>query len=230
MSMLENLYIKPERKNYEKLINLIRTEKKLRILDVGCGDGNNTRKIFKYCPNAKIYGIDFDSNILKKASKNRIITAKVDLENERFPFNDNHFDIVISNMVIEHVDDLDFFISEQRRILKRNGRIIISTNNASSWHNIFALILGWMPFDLTNITKHRGLGNPLSPHKEIMPLHSRGMMHKRVYTIRFVCEFLTKYGFGSVKSYGTGYAPLPWFLGRLDKTHSQFIIVSGVKR
>lgn len=227
MKFKDRLYKVPEEKNYNKLLNLIKSSKSLRILDVGCGDGKNTSKIKQVCPNADIYGIDFFGEWLENAKKLGIHIKNVNLEKEKFPFEDNFFDIIISNMVIEHIDDLEFFISEQSRVLKNNGKLIISTNNASSWHNIFSLILGWQPFDLTNITMDSGLGNPLANLKGTKSLI--GMCHKRIYTIKYLKDYLKIKNFNNLKSYGEGYFPFPSFLGKLDKIHSQFFIIEGVK-
>lgn len=229
-SKLINFYSIPENKNYIKLLNLIKSNKPLKILDVGCGDGKNTKKIKEFCPNSQIYGIDFFGEGLKNAKKYGIIIKEVNLEKENFPFQDNFFDIVISNMVIEHIDDLEHFISEQKRVLKKNGELIISTNNASSWHNIVALIFGWQPFDLTNVTLYSGLGNPLAIHRgKSHKENLKGMCHKRIYTIKFIKEFLKIKGFSNINSYGEGYFPLPSIFGRLDKIHSQFFIIEGEK-
>ena len=229
MKILEDLYTRPAEKNYKKLLSLIKSPKKLKIIDVGCGPGKNTVKLKEVCPNSVIYGIDFNKEELKKCKELGIITKKVNLENEKFPFKNNFFDVVLSNMVIEHIDNLDTFISEQRRVLKKNGLLIISTNNASSWHNIFAIILGWMPFDLTNITVHLGLGNPLAQHKNKINSKMKGMCHKRLYTIRYLTDFLKVKKFHNIKSYRMGYLPFPSFLGQIDKIHSQFVIVKFIK-
>ena len=230
MKLLDNLYTKPEKENFKKLLSLVKCTKKLKILDVGCGFGDNTIKIKDVCPNSKMYGIDFYEEGLRKCKEHGIITKKVNIEDEKFPFKNNYFDILISNMVVEHIDDLDKFISEQKRILKNDGKLIISTNNASSWHNILALIFGWMPFDLTNVTIHLGLGNPLALHKNKLDKKLKGMRHKRIYTIKYMVDFLKVKGFSNIKSYGVGYSPFPSFLGRIDKIHSQFFIVESIKK
>ena len=228
---LKKFYEFPGRKNFYFLLNMIKSKENLRILDVGCGNGENTIKIKKVCPNSDVVGIDFTNEFLKNA-KNLGIKIKItNIEKDRFPFTDNYFDIIVSNMVIEHIDDLDHFISEQKRILKEDGRLFISTNNASSWHNIISLIFGWQPFDLTNITPYSGIGNPFSIHKDKKPEENiKAMCHKRIYTVRYLKDFLKIKGFDKIKYFGEGYFPLPSFFGKIDKTHSQFFIIKGVKR
>ena len=52
--------------------------------------------------------------------------------NERWPFKDNAFDLVVSIEVLEHVENHYHFISECCRICKPNGRIVMSTPNCHS--------------------------------------------------------------------------------------------------
>ena len=52
---------------------------------------------------------------------------KVDISKDRFPFDDESFDIVFTKSVIEHIIDPSFFLKECRRVLKPAGLIIILT-------------------------------------------------------------------------------------------------------
>lgn len=52
--------------------------------------------------------------------------------------------------MIEHVSNVDLFVSEVFRVLKKGGHAVISTENGSSWHNVFAAAMGWQIFSLTN--------------------------------------------------------------------------------
>jgi len=77
---------------------------------------------------------------------------------------DASFDVVHANPVIEHVFDLDRFVSEIKRVLAPGGRAIICTENLASWHNVAALFLGFQPFSTTNISETRPIGNPFALH------------------------------------------------------------------
>jgi SAM-dependent methyltransferase len=86
--------------------------------------------------------------------------------NDGLPFDDERFDVVVSNQVLEHLADTDAFVSEVARVLRPGGVAAVSTENLASWHNIAALLLGWQPFSLSNVTSARaGLGNPLALHR-----------------------------------------------------------------
>lgn len=113
---------------------------KIKILDVGCGDGTLTLKICEKTENLDIYGID----ILDKTDK-KINYKKTNLEYQEFPYKDGEFDIVFSNQVIEHMLNKYRFIKEKQRVLKKDGLFICATENISSLDNILSLIFGQEP-------------------------------------------------------------------------------------
>ncbi len=85
--------------------NLLSTKKDWKILDIGCGYSAN-----KYA--TTICDVQDLSNFYK--DRNFVI-----LENNNLPFDDNHFDFVISSHVMEHVKDLEHFIKEIQRVSKK---------------------------------------------------------------------------------------------------------------
>lgn len=99
------------------------------LLDIGCGRGDFT-KGFKDI-GLEVSGIDRergDSEMLQGID----IRIQEDLEQDRFPFEDNRFDVVFSKSVIEHIQNPDSFMKEQLRVLKPGGRIICMTPD---WHS-----------------------------------------------------------------------------------------------
>lgn len=66
--------------------------------------------------------------------------------NKKFPLKDKLFDTVVSMDVIEHLYDIDNFLSEIYRVLKVGGKVIISTPNTTSWKNRLILLFGRNPF------------------------------------------------------------------------------------
>ena len=75
------------------------------ILDIGCGYGAN-----KYATTV------CDIQDLSKHYPEKIFTRLVE---KRLPFKDGEFDFVIASHVMEHVDDIEFFISELERVSKQ---------------------------------------------------------------------------------------------------------------
>jgi SAM-dependent methyltransferase len=214
--------------NRNNILSLLGQNGKATLLDLGCDDGSWTRKLAERIGTDRIFGVDIIDDALKKASGLGVNCIRADL-NDEFPYHDNSFDVIHANQVIEHVGDVDLFISEIFRILKSNGYVVMSTENGSSWCNTFASILGWQIFSLTNVSKLKlGIGNPLALHREKAGM-VRSWTHKTIFNYLGFRELLSIHGFVAVRILGAGYFPFPAFCGRIDRRHAHFITLRGFK-
>ena len=92
----------------------------MKILEIGCGPGELAESLNRWYPGAQITAIDRDSNFISFAKEH---IAGVDFREGdavRLPFEDESFDVTISNTVQEHVEPAAFW-GEQRRVLKPGG-------------------------------------------------------------------------------------------------------------
>ncbi len=145
--------------------------------------------------------------------------------NEALPFDDERFDVVVSNQVLEHLGDTDAFVSEVSRLLEPTGLAVVSTENLASWHNIAALLLGWQPFSLSNVTSARaGLGNPLAVHRGEHQ-GATSWQHSRVFSYRGLRELFESHALAVRGVLGAGYFPLPATVGRLEPRHAAFLTI-----
>jgi len=173
-------------------------------------------------------GIEIVDTSIIKAKQKGLIVIKTDL-NKTLPFKNNSFDVIHANQVIEHLFDTSMFLSELYRITKKNGYVIISTENLASWHNIFSLFFGYQPFSLTNISsKYFGIGNPLAPHYMKKMTNSNSWQHIRVFAFRGLIEHIQEAGFTIEKVLGAGYYPFN-FLAKFNPKHSAFITIKARK-
>jgi SAM-dependent methyltransferase len=99
-----------------------------KILDVGCGSGAFLYKM-KKC-GMDTYGVEPSKDGCKAAQKIGLDVKCGFIENHKFP--SNHFDVITLNHVFEHVYDPVATINELKRILKKNGRIIMAFPNSDS--------------------------------------------------------------------------------------------------
>jgi SAM-dependent methyltransferase len=97
-----------------------------RILDFGCGAGQLV--ISGRSRGLNIYGADvfYGGNITKQAVADaRLLgTAVREIRNGKLDFDDDFFDLVISNQVFEHVEELDPVLREISRVLKPGGTLV----------------------------------------------------------------------------------------------------------
>ncbi len=222
------LWINAELSNSNLLSDLVNRCHPGILLDIGCDDGQKIKHIARMAKAAKIVGIEIVQHraVLAKNVGVNVIIADI---NHGLPIVSSTIDLVFSNQVIEHVQDTDLFLQELGRALRTNGRLVVSTENLASWHNIFSTVMGWQPFSLTNISMKRlGIGNPLALLRwEVLDLKS--WLHVRVFAARGLIELVKEHGFRNVKVYGAGYFPLPAWVGRLNPTHAVFITICAWK-
>ena len=121
----KNFFKYPDISLYKKIENSIKKDlsKDANILDMGCGTGNFL-KFLKDKDYKNLYGVDFIEN------NNEIINF---MQADLFDYNPTiKFDVIVSNMNIEHIEDLDKYIKKIESLLNDNGVIIINTINEHS--------------------------------------------------------------------------------------------------
>ena len=195
-----------------------------KLLDLGCDDGERTMRFAAAAGASEIFGVEFIPERAAIARGRGIETVEQSLETP-LPFEDGSFDVILSNQVIEHLFDTDTFVGEIRRLLKPGGVSVTSTENLASWHNIGALVMGWQPFSLTNVTAKRGgVGNPLAVTRADPPPRP-GWQHHRVFAARGLVELFEAHGFERVQLLGAGYYPFSPKLGSRWPRHASFLTV-----
>lgn len=89
-----------------------------KVLDVGCG--NKPYKSF--FNNCEYIGLDTHNS-----GHNHVNTdADFFYNGDYFPFDDNSFDCLVCFQVMEHVDNVDLFLAEIKRVLKPDGLLLAS--------------------------------------------------------------------------------------------------------
>jgi 2-polyprenyl-3-methyl-5-hydroxy-6-metoxy-1,4-benzoquinol methylase len=114
------------KRNYllEKIVQIIASEEKGKVLDLGCGDGKTGKKLLDL--GYKVEAFDMDE---KRFEFKQEIPFKSGSLGKPLPYGNEEFDLVILMEVIEHIYNPDFVISQIYRILKAGGKLILSTPN-----------------------------------------------------------------------------------------------------
>ena len=132
-------------------LNSSKPLKELKILDIGCGGGLLCEPLNKL--GATITGID--------ASKNNIEVAKLHSKEMNLdikyihcsPENlnlQNEYDVVLAMEVVEHLLDINIFMQNCSKLIKKNGIMFVATINKNLKSYVFAIlgaeyILKWLP-------------------------------------------------------------------------------------
>lgn len=101
--------------------------KNLKIVEAGCGTGGNTQWLASQCE--QLIGLDFSESMLALA-KEKVKAAHVQFEVQdlldRWAVADGWADIVLVNLVIEHIENLKLLLQQAHRVIKVDGQLFIT--------------------------------------------------------------------------------------------------------
>ena len=168
-------YIKENIINNFKLENNKKPLKKIEILDIGCGGGLLSEPMCRM--GANVTGIDASITNIKiaklHAKKNKLNIKYLSSPPENLKIN-KKFDVILNMEIVEHVENINFFLKSCSKLLKKNGLMFVATLNKTLKSYIFAIVgaeyvMRWLPIgthdwekfvkpsDLENILKQNGL-------------------------------------------------------------------------
>lgn len=191
-----------ERKKYlRNLVDLLKEDllnfNPQTVLDAGCGDGLLTG-LLKEVTGAKVYGVDISKKGLELTKKRGVIVREGDL-NSRVPFPDKSFDLLVSNQVIEHLTNPDYFLKECGRVLCRRGHLILTTPNLAAWYNRFLFLFGVYPIFLEASTENKLAGTKFLRK---VAKSKQGVGHLRVLNLAALRDLLIMNNFKIKKTLG----------------------------
>ena len=129
-------YIKENIINNFKLKNKFRPLSGINILDIGCGGGLLSEPMSRMGANVTGKKNKLKINYLCSSPEKLKITKK--------------FDVILNMEIVEHVEDIDFFLKSCSKLLKKNGLMFVATINKTLKSYIFAIVgaeyvLRWLP-------------------------------------------------------------------------------------
>lgn len=110
-----------------------------RVLDLGCGDGRFSAAIAE--AGAAVVGVDVSAEALGRARRRSPeLEFRAVAPGGRLPFADAEFDCVFCSAAIAQVVDVAAFMSEVRRVLKPQGRLLLTTPYHGRLKNVVTAI------------------------------------------------------------------------------------------
>ena len=164
-------YIKDNIIHSFKLNSKEKPLEKINILDIGCGGGLLSEPMARL--GANVTGIDASDKNIKiaklHAKKNKLNINYICSSPEKVKTK-KKFDVILNMEIIEHVEDINFFIKSCSKLLKKNGLMFVATLNKTLKSYVFAIIgaeyvLRWLPIgthDWEKFVKPEDLKNILS--------------------------------------------------------------------
>ena len=144
-------YIKENIINNFKLKNKSKPLSGIKILDIGCGGGLLSEPMSRM--GANVTGIDACDKNIKIAKlhskKNKLKINYLCSSPEKLKI-EKKFDVILNMEIVEHVEDIDFFLKSCSKLLKKNGLMFVATINKTLKSYVFAIVgaeyvLRWLP-------------------------------------------------------------------------------------
>ena len=144
-------YIKNNIINTFKLKSKKKPLENVKILDIGCGGGLLSEPMCRL--GADVTGIDASEKNINVASlhakQNNLKIKYFCTPPENFK-TEMKFDVILNMEIIEHVEDVDFFLKSSSDLLKKNGIMFVATLNKTLKSYLFAILgaeylLRWLP-------------------------------------------------------------------------------------
>jgi ubiquinone/menaquinone biosynthesis C-methylase UbiE len=166
-------------KTAKKLIELCGTENK--IIDIGCGSGF-IAKILNDNGN-EVIGFDMLDSCINETRKKGVFCWKADAKD--LPIDNQCADIVIMSEVLEHLLETQEVLAEARRVLKKGGRIIITTPNFCSFRDRILVMFG----HLQAYSQHSDHIKFFNKERLVREFKQAGFKHMNIYGSGFGVPF-----------------------------------------
>lgn len=126
------------------------------VLDAACGDSMLGDFLTKE-KSCNVYGLDLCEYALRLSEEKGLVVKQCDISCDTFPFDSNYFDYVTMLCCLEHIIDPVHAVNEALRVLKPNGKLIITLPNAVHFGNRLLFLRGQVPENLLHIKPGEGM-------------------------------------------------------------------------
>jgi len=154
-------------------------EPQFTVADIGCGRGsfaedpNATKRSLRILKGKvrEVVGLDVDESARGNPYLDRFEPLRV---GERWPLDDHSVDLLLSDNVVEHLDDPDAFFSELRRVVRDGGYVCLRTPNSRSYIALISRLI------------------PNRRHARVVGWAQDGRQEQDVFPVRYRCNTVGK--------------------------------------
>ena len=178
-------YIKDNIMEHFNIKNKNNPFRNIDILDIGCGGGLLCEPLSRF--GANVTGIDASEkniNVAKiHSKKNNLKITYICSSPENLDLK-KKFDVVLNMEVVEHVNDVNFFIKKSSEFLKKDGLMFVATLNKTLKSYIFGIvgaeyIMRWLPIGTHDWDKF------IEPSKLVKILENNSLKTKKINGMKF---------------------------------------------
>jgi SAM-dependent methyltransferase len=129
-----------------------------RLLDVGCGAGDNARLIQQIIPGVTVDGVTA-SQLEEREARNhmrRCVVANIE-DGPPCDFLDNRYDCILFSHVLEHLRKPAKVLAEFQPLLANDGQVLIAVPNIAFFRSRWRLILGRFEYAQSGVFDHTHL-------------------------------------------------------------------------
>jgi trans-aconitate 2-methyltransferase len=131
---------------FDDLVALVKVRERLRVVDLGCGTGELTRRLADKLPGSEVVGIDSSPEMLARAEEH----ARSGLRFEQVSIEkvEGEWDLVFSHAAIQWVDDHRSLVPRLLSLLRPNGQLAVQlpSNHGHLTHTLITEIASEEPF------------------------------------------------------------------------------------
>lgn len=131
---------------FEDLLSLVNVRPRLRVVDLGCGTGELTRRLADHLPGSDVTGVDNSPQMLSRAAE----YARPGLRFELASIEDvdGEWDLIFSHAALHWVNDHTALVPHLLRMLRPGGRLVVQmpSNDGHLTHRLISEVAGKEPY------------------------------------------------------------------------------------
>ncbi|MBU7006872.1 methyltransferase domain-containing protein [Phosphitispora fastidiosa] len=204
---------------FNDLINMITVNPGMKVIDLGCGTGELTRKILDMIPDGKVLGID--SSVEMLAQSVQFACPGLDFELRSIENATGSWDLVFSHSAIQWVDSHEELIPKLLSLLNPNGQLALQIPSCENYlsHGLVADVAREEPFR-TILKQWFRVSPVLSINQYATILHDFGC--QKITVIEKVYPHILE-NIDALTDWVSGTVLLPYFECLPQQIHNTFV-------